>query len=115
MRTGVKDLVTRAAGGQRLKELQNIKEKFAMGSQQRQEKGQVIVARIGQIGFALLQDVVGILTDQSADRSELLLCRLALLPATSELAQHGDQGIGLFLVFTPIGIERLFRLVMHLL
>ena len=86
-----------------------------MDSQKRQQKGQVVVARIGQMGFALLQDCVGIPTNQGTDCFELLLGRLAFLPAANELAQQGDQGIDLFLVLAPIGIKRLLGLVMHLL
>src|SRR2546426_5621103 len=62
-----------------------------MGSQKWQQKGQVVVAGIGQMGFTLLQDFVGLLTDQGIDRFELLLGRLAFLPAANRSEEHTSE------------------------
>ncbi len=59
------------------------------------------------MGFALLKDFVGILTDQGVDCCELLLCSCTLLPAANQFTQQRNQSIGLFLMVVPIRLKSL--------
>ena len=56
-----------------MQKLQDIQEELAMGSEERQQEGQVIVPGIAQMGFTLRTDGLGLRADQGVDRLEPLL------------------------------------------